>query len=64
MLTKQDKLNFIKNFSKITVSSICKDNNISSSNLWRGNTSSNNIDIVYISILENVKKIIDEIKNS
>lgn len=64
MLTKQNKLDFIKQFSKITVSSICKNNNIDLSNFWRGTTSSKNVDTVYITIIENLKVIIDNIKNS
>lgn len=29
-------LEYIKKFSKITIKKVCKDNNVSSSNLWAG----------------------------
>lgn len=37
--TKQNDLEYIKEFSKIKIASICKELNIDKSNLWAGKTS-------------------------
>ncbi len=62
MKQSNPKLNFIKNFSKLSVKSICKELNIDPSNLYRGNTSQKNIDLVYITIIKKMKILVDDVK--
>lgn len=64
MKQSNPKLNFIKNFSKLSVKSICKELNIDSSNLYRGNTSQKNIDLVYITIIKKIKILVDDVKEN
>lgn len=56
--TKEDKLDFIRKFSKITVSSICNDLGIDRSNLYRNITSERNIDLVYKEIIRRTNEIL------
>ena len=62
MKQSNPKLNFIKNFSKLSVKSICKELSIDPSNLYRGNTSQKNIDLVYITIIKKMKILVDDVK--
>lgn len=64
MKESNPKLNFIKNFSKLSVKSICKELNIDPSNLYRGNTSQKNIDLVYITIIKKIKNLVDDVKEN
>lgn len=48
---KLSDLDFIKDFSKITISGICKDLNVNKSNLWRGTAKK-----------DSIKKVAEEIK--
>lgn len=57
-MTKQDKLDFIRKFSKITVSAICNQYGIDRSNLYRNITSEKNVDIVYSEIIKKIKEIL------
>lgn len=57
-MTKEDKINFIRKFSKITVSSICTELGIDRSNLYRNTTSSNNVNKVYSKLLEKINEIL------
>lgn len=64
MKESNPKLNFIKNFSKLSIKSICNELNIEPSNLYRGNTSQKNIDLVYITIIKKVKNLVDVVKET
>ena len=64
MKQSNPKLNFIKNFSKLSVKSICKELSIDPSNLYRGNTSQKNIDLVYITIITKMKILVDDVKEN
>lgn len=57
-IDKKDKLDFIKNFSKIKVSDVCKELNIDKSNLWSGKASEEKISLVYITIIEKIRKLL------
>lgn len=50
-VNKEIDLKFIKEFSKITIASICKELGVNKSNLWRGNASE-----------EAVKKVREELE--
>lgn len=54
---KKDKINFIKKFSQITVSSICNEYGIDRSNLYRNRTSEKNIDLVFNKIIEKIQEL-------
>ena len=56
-MSKEKDLLFIKNFSKITISSICKDLNINNSNIWNGNASEDTTRKVREEIENRYKKI-------
>lgn len=56
-MNKQEKLNFIRQFSKITVSTICNEYGIDRSNLYRNKTSEKNIDLIYNKIIQKIKEI-------
>lgn len=58
IVTKQDKLDFIRKFSKITVSSICTELGIDRSNLYRNISSSYNVDLVYREIIKKIQEIL------
>lgn len=57
-MNKQEKLNFIRQFSKITVSAICNEYGIDRSNLYRNKTSEKNIDLIYNKILQKIQEIL------
>lgn len=50
-------LEFIKNFSKIQISKICKKHNITRQNIYQGNASQEKIKIVRDEIFEELKKL-------
>lgn len=50
-------LEFIKAFSKIKVKTICDELGIDKSNLWRGNTSPENIKKVKEKIIEKIESL-------
>ena len=58
IVTKQDKLDFIRKFSKITVSSICTELGIDRSNLYRNISSSYNVDLVFREIIKKIQEIL------
>lgn len=50
-------LSFIKGFSKINITNVCKELGIDRTNLLKGNTSSNNYKKVRNAILEKLRKL-------
>ena len=62
--TIKPKIKFYKKFSKLSVKSICKELNIDPSNLYRGNISQKNIDLVYITIITKMKILVDDVKEN
>ena len=50
-------LEYIKAFSKITIKSICDELNIDKSNLYRGNTSKNKVELVKNTITERINEL-------
>lgn len=56
------KLKFIKKFAHISIAGICKKLGVNKSNLWHGTMAQDKVDLVYITVLEELKNIIDEVK--
>lgn len=56
-LAKEQDLKYIKEFSKINVSSICEELKINKSNLWSGRASAKNIETVKNKIKEQLEKL-------
>lgn len=54
---KMTDLEFIKKFSKIQISKICKKHNITRQNIYQGNASEEKIKIVRDEIFEELKKL-------
>lgn len=42
-MNKEEDLEFIKNFSKISIASVCRELEINKANIWSGNASEVNI---------------------
>lgn len=57
MITNKDYLEYIKGFSKISISSICRELKIDRSNLLRGFSSKCNEKRVYDKIQEKLKEL-------
>lgn len=55
--SKEKNLKFIKDFSKIKISNICKELNIDKSNLWRGTLSNEKIEIIKNEIIKKYEEI-------
>lgn len=53
---KERKINFIKKFSKIKLKYICEKRNLHSSNVAKGLTTENNIDLIYYDLQEAIGK--------
>jgi hypothetical protein len=56
-INKKVNLEYIKKFSKITITSICKDLNIDKPSIYRGTASAENIK----KVKEEIKKRLDEL---
>ena len=59
-MNKEKDLKFIKDFSKISVASVCKELKVNKSNLWAGNASVENTNKVRITIEERIKKLAED----
>lgn len=57
-MEKEEDLDFIKSFGKISISAICKELKIDKSNLYHGKTTCDNIHKVAIRIREELEKIL------
>ena len=57
-VNKEIDLKFIKEFSKITIASICKELGVNKSNLWRGNASEEAVK----KVREELERRIEELK--
>lgn len=56
-MNNEKDLKYIKNFSKITISSICKELNINRANVLNGKASAKNIEKVRKKIEEKIKEL-------
>lgn len=61
-MNKEKDLQFIKNYSKISISSICKQLNVDRSNLLKNRSSAEKIALVKNEIIKQIEEIIKEAK--
>lgn len=59
-MSKEKNLKFIKDFSKISVASICEELNVNKSNLWAGKASVKNTENVRKTIEKRVSELIED----
>lgn len=59
-MIKLEEIDYIKNFSKISISSICKELKIDRSNLLKGKTTKANTELVKNTLIKKLKKYIKE----
>lgn len=57
---KDKYLQFIKQFSKINISKICKDHNINRENILNGRASEDTTRLLYQEIVEQIKELLNE----